>query len=227
MSSPLPGALLNWLEGRFLKVTSLGLVPNDSGSVEFLVTGTATSKVTYSNATLTTPSTTNGSGYVTLDSEGRPTDGAIYLAPGGYDAVVRDSDGVTLYTIENFEDSAGTFFAGLGTLFTQGAKDVTSGYTVLAADTFITVNSTGGANPCLVNLPAASARVAGTTTSGLPLTIKNVGNIPLSLVPNGSDTIEDSLTSFTVAAAATPDFPTVTIDSDGVSTWWVTSSHAL
>lgn len=226
----LPGALLNWVEGRFLKVTSLGLVPNDSGTLEFLVTGTNVAKVTYSDADLTTPSTTNGSGYVTLDSEGRPTDGAIYLQPGGYDVVVRDSDGTTLYTVENFEDNAGTFLASLGTISLEGRLDLTSGATLLQADNFDTINSTGGANPCIFNLLAASARVASATTSGFSITLKNVGNIAVSVTPNGSDTIENLWTSgspYTLPASDGTTFPTVTLASDGTSNWWITSSHGL
>jgi len=223
----LPGALLNWVEGRFLKVTSLGLVPNDSGTLEFVVTGTSTPKVTYADSDLTTPSTVNGSGYVTLDAEGRPTDGAIYLEPGGYDVTVRDSDDVELYTVENFEDNASTFFASFGTISTEGARDVTGGYTVLASDNLITVNDSG---TVVINLPAATARVAGTTTSGLPITIKNVGSGTLEITPNGSDTIEDVSTSgspYTMAAASSPSFPTITLASDGVSNWWLVSSHGV
>jgi len=223
----LPGAYVNWIEGRYTKVTSEGFLPNSDGTIEFLVTGTSTPAVTYANAQLTTPSTTNSDGYVTLDSEGFPSDGSICLAPGGYDAVVRDSDGATLYTREYFIDSAGTFFSSLGTISTEGARDVTDGYTVLASDNLITVNDSG---TVVINLPAATARVAGTTTSGLPITIKNVGSGTLEITPNGSDTIEDVSTSgspYTMAAAASPSFPTITLASDGVSNYWIVSSHGL
>ena len=66
-----------------------------------------------------------------------------------------------------------TAITTLGTISTDGARDVTNGYTVLASDNLITVNDSG---TVVINLPAATARVAGTTTSGLPITIKNVGS---------------------------------------------------
>jgi hypothetical protein len=118
------------------------------------------------------------------------------------------------------EDVGATFLDELGVTFATGATNVTSGYTVLSTDYLVTVDSSGGADPCLINLPAASAHTQ-------PLAIKNLGTTALSIVPNGSDTLEASLSSFSVPAASTPTFPTVELVPDGVSTWYVRASHGL
>jgi hypothetical protein len=108
--------------------------------------------------------------------------------------------------------------AGFGTALTAGGKDVTSGYTVLATDRLVTVASTGGANPCVLNLLPASDATQ-------PVTIKNTGTIALSVVPNGSDTLEGLNAAYTVAAASGALRPSIFIAPDGVSAWHIIASH--
>jgi hypothetical protein len=112
-------------------------------------------------------------------------------------------------------------FAGLGNILAEGAKNVTSGYSILSTDNLVTVNSTGGPSPALVNLPSATTRSTAGTGSGFQITIKNMGNVPLSIVPAGSDAIEGIAAAYAVAASASPLFRTVTLVSDGASAFWI------
>jgi hypothetical protein len=59
------------------------------------------------------------------------------------------------------------------------------------------------------------------------LTIKNLGNIALSVTPNGTDTLDTLAAVYTVPVAASPVFPTITIVSDGTSALYIASSHGL
>ena len=148
---------------------------------------------------------------------------AIFLSNAYlYDVVVSDADSVELYTREGVGNPAQITVASFGTISTQGAKLVTSGYTILSTDNLVTVSSTGGATPCIINLGAASARVAGSTTSGLALIIKNMGTVPLAITPAGADTIDSLAAPYSVPAASSPLFPTITLASDGSSAWWIT-----
>lgn len=208
----LPGSLLPWVQLQFSDASGVPLV---GGSVEFFVTGEASHKDTFAQADLD-PSSVNANP-LTLDAAGRAV---IFLEPGGYDVEVSDADGNLIYTVEGVEDVGATFLSSLGVTFATGATNVTSGYTVLSTDYLVTVDSSGGADPCLINLPAAASHTQ-------QVTIKNLGAIALSIVPNGSDTIEASLSSFSVAVAASPTFPSVVLVPDGVSTWYVLASHGL
>lgn len=208
----LPGSLVPWVNAQFTDDTG---VPLANGSVEFFATGTATHKDTFAQADLA-PASTNANP-LSLDSGGRAT---IFLETGGYDVFVYDADAVLIRTVAGVEDVGATFLSTIGTTFATGATNVTSGYTVLSTDYFVTVASTGGANPCLINLPSAASHTQ-------PVGIKNLGLVALSIVPNGSDTIDGTLTSFTVAAASSPTYPSVWLLPDGISTWWIASSHGL
>ena len=211
----LPGAWLPWIEGRFLIVTASGLEPNSGGWVYTFAAGTSTPLATYSNVTLTVANPTE----IELDSEGRiPSN--IYLLPQGYKFVVYDADLVQQYTVDNIEDIGQTFATTFGTLQTDGSKAVTSGYTVLATDRLVTVASTGGPDPCIVNLPAADEYTA-------LLTIKNVGTIDVDVTPNGIQTIDSVAAAYTIPAAASPSFPSLILASDGVSAWWILGSHKV
>jgi hypothetical protein len=103
---------------------------------------------------------------------------------------------------------------------TAGGKAVTSGYTVLDTDQLVTVASTGGASPCVINLLA----VADATQA---VAIKNTGTVALSVTPNASDTIDGSNTAFAVAAASGVTQPTIFLAPDGVSAWYILASHGL
>jgi hypothetical protein len=103
-----------------------------------------------------------------------------------------------------------------GNILTEGGSNVTTGYTVLDTDRLVTVDSSGGATT--INLLAA-----GDATQ--PLTVKNLGTNTVTVTPDGTDRI-DGLTSYVIAAAASPLFPTIMLASDGVSSWWILASHS-
>ncbi len=204
----LPGSLCLWLNQQF--TTDAGL-PLAGGLVEFFNTGLGTHKATYSNADLAIGHV--NANPVVLDAGGRAQ---IFLLTGGYDCTIKDSGGTLIRSISNFEDVGATFLGSLGVTMAGGARAVTSGYTILATDYLVTVNSTGGPNPCLINLPTSASRLQD-------ITIKNLGTVALSIVPNGSDTIDTTLTSFAIPAASSPTFPWHTFRPDGVSTYFVVS----
>jgi hypothetical protein len=208
----LPAGILPWIEMRFLLADG---TPNALGTVETYVAGTATPLATYSDVDLTVANPTT----IELGSDGRAAD-PIYLQPTGYKFIVKDVLGATIYTYDNVEDIGQTFASIFGIVLSQGGKQVASGYTVLATDRFVTVDSTGGPDPCLVNLLPAD-------TATQPVAIKNLGTIALAVTPDGADTIEGINAAFAVAAAATPNFPTIELVPDGVSAWLIRSSHGL
>lgn len=161
---------------------------------------------------------------IPLDSSGFC---AIFLQPFLYDFVVYDADMVQLYTREGVGNPGQIVAASAGNIQSQGSKNVDSGYTILSTDNLVTVTNASTTNPCVINLPAASARVAGGTTTGLALTIKNLSAQPLSIVPNGSDSLEDDTAAYAVPAAVFPLLPTITIVSDGESSWYITGGIGI
>jgi hypothetical protein len=105
-------------------------------------------------------------------------------------------------------------------VLSEGGKEVVSGYTVLTTDRLVTVDSTGGPNPCVINLPAASEATQ-------PLVIKNLGTVALAVTPNGADTIDTLASAYTVPVSATPVFPSIQMVPDGTSAWYILASHGL
>lgn len=208
-----PGGLLPWIELRFLKVTADGLEPNSNGYFKSFEAGLSTPLATYSDAELTTANPTT----VDFDADGRTTVD-VYLAPQGYKFEVYDSDDVLLYTVDDVEDIGGTFASQFGYLQTLGSKNVTSGYTVVPGDRLVTVASTGGPDPCIINLPDAA------DFTGM-LTIKNVGTVVVDITPAGIQTIDDVAAAYEIPVAASPEFPSVILVSDGVSNYWILASH--
>ena len=186
--------------------------PYAGGKLYAYIAGTSTPLDTYSDSTLTTPNTNP----IILDADGRL--GAVYLSATGYKFQLDDANDVTIFTADNCSDPAAVFVNSLGVELATGSRDVTSGYTITATDLCITVDSTGGASPCVINLPASSSR-------GLPVAIQNRGTEALAVTPNGSDTINGLAGAFTVAAAASPTFPSIWAWPDGVSDWIIVASH--
>lgn len=182
------------------------------GTLSFYIVGTSTPKAVYSTADGDVSLGTS----ITLDGDGRAP--AIYLAVDGYKVVLADSTGTIIWTQDQVETVGETVLATLGVTLATGSRAVTSTYEPVDTDLMVTVDGTGGANPCLITLPVAATR-------GPLLTIKNVGTVPLSLLPQGSDTIEGD-TSLTVPAAAAPNYPTLILASDGTA-WWVLASHGV
>lgn len=199
----IPAPIVPWIDRQFHDANGAPLV---YGFVYTYEAGTSTPKATYSDSDLVTPLANP----VVLDGDGRAT---IYLSPGGYKFKVSDSDDVELYTIDNVCDVGQTLFANLGEYLQEGAKGEATDYQVVPSDSLVTVD--GGT----VYLPAASER-------GFPLTIKNIGASPLIVAADGSDTFETGV-GLTLPAASSPDFPSVILASDGVSTWWILASHKV
>lgn len=212
MASTVPLSLLQF-PGQFFDPRDGTMLAG--GKLQFYQAGTTTPGTVYADvngtATLTNP--------VVLDTSGMAQ---IFLGPLLYDVVVSDTLSVQLYTVEGVGDPGQIVFTGLGNTFAQGSINQTSGYTVLSTDNLVTMASTGGANPCIVNLPAASVRSTLNAGNGLPLTIKNVGNVPLAVTPHGSDTIDLVNAAYTVGASTFPLLKTITLVSDGNSAWYIT-----
>src|SRR5262245_14592668 len=210
----MPAALLPWIKPQFSDAEG---VPVASGKLYSFVAGTTTPQPTYSDPDLAAghananPTLLNAAGEA-------PTN--LYLLPTGYKFRLDDANNVPLWTVDGVEDVGASAAARAGVAATAGGKNVTSGYTVLATDRLITVASTGGASPCVINLlPAATA----TQT----LTIKNVGTIALSIVPSGSNVIDGANAAMSVPAASGATQPTIGLAPDGVSAWYVIASHRL
>jgi hypothetical protein len=210
----MPAALLPWVKPQF---TDAEGHPVAGGQLYSYVAGTTTPQPVYTDVDLA-PAHAHPNP-ILLNAAGMATS-AIYLLPTGYKFTLTDADDVPLWTVDQVEDVGAVFAGGLGTALAAGGKDVTSGYTVLATDRLVTVASTGGANPCVVNLlPCADA--------SQPLAIKNTGTIPVSVTPNGSDSLEGASAAFTVPAASGTTRPTVWLVPDGVSAWHILASHGL
>src|SRR5262245_11020400 len=205
-------ALLPWVKPQFSNAAGS---PVASGKLYSFIAGTTTPQPTYSDPALDTPHA--NANPIILNAAGEsPT--LIYLLPTGYKFRLDDANAVTLWTVDGVEDVGAAFAAGFGVGLTAGGKAVTSGYTVLATDRLVTVNSTGGPSPCVINLPA----VSGATQT---VVIKNTGTVALSVVPNGSDTLDGVNAAFTIAAASSPMQPTIELAPDGVSAWYILASH--
>ncbi len=185
--------------------------PLAGGFLQFYIAGTTTPQDTFSDSDLD-PMHAN-TNPIELDAAGRSTT-PIYLLPIGYKVVLMDADSVTIWTRDEIE-GWNVFPQTWGTLLTEGSSNVTTGYTVLDTDRLVTVDSSGGATT--INLLAA-----GDATQ--PLTIKNLGTNTVTVTPDGTDRI-DGLTSFVIAAASSPTFPSIMMASDGVSSWWILASH--
>ena len=175
------------------------------------VSGTSTPQATYSDSDLTVANTNP----VVADADGRF--GAIYLLPTSYKFILADAADEIIYTQDAYGNPGELFAGNFGTAQTTGTFDVVSGYTVISTDRLVTVDSTGGADPCIVNLPAASTRTQ-------PVAIKNMGTVVLAVTPNGSDHIDEVTTAYTLEAAASPEFPCVWLFpvSGG---WYIIASH--
>ncbi len=204
----LPFALCPWLNRQFFDDNG---VPLAGGFVHTLEANTSDDKDTYADADTVSP--TPNTNPVPLDSAGRCT---MFLEAGAYDFEVMNADSVVQYVVEGVEDIGLTFLSTQGQQMAEGARDVTSGYTVLSTDNTITVDSTGGADPCLINLPIVADR-------GQDLTIVNLGTVPLSIVPNGAETINFVAAAFEVVESASPLLSVITLRPDPSSNWIVVS----
>ncbi len=207
----LPGTLVPWLGPL---ATPDGL-PAAGWQLHFVETGTSTDKDTYPTADLDIPNPNP----VVLDAGGWP-EVAIFLLTGGYDMEILDADDTLQKTFIQVEDVGRTFLSQLGVVLGTGSVGVTSGYTVLDTDQLVLVSSTGGSDPCVINLQPVGDR-------GLPLCIKNMGTVAIAVTPDGTDTIESIAGPYTIPAAASPLYPAITLNPDGENGMWITASHGI
>jgi hypothetical protein len=210
-----PGALIPWIEQRFLDADGAPLI---GGKVWTYAAGTSTPLATYTDVDLDPGSAHTNP--IILDGEARPEDGPIFLAATGYKFVVMDADDVTQYTVDMIENVGQVFAGTFGNILAEGSKNVTSGYQVLTTDRLVTVDSTGGADPCVITLPAAADATQ-------PVCIKNLGSVVLAVTPSGTDTIDTQLGEYEVPVAANPVAPCIWLAPDGVSGWFILGSHGL
>jgi hypothetical protein len=206
-----PGALLPWIERQFNDANG---EPLSGGKLRSYVAGTSTPLATYSDALLTVANQVE----IVLDADGRTPD-PVRLLPQGYKFVLLDADDVEQYTYDDVTPP--TLFADLfGRVMAEGSKDVNTGYQVLLTDRFVTVDATEVTDPCVLTLPTASDATQA-------VAIKNMAAVVVEVTPAGSDTIESIAGAYSVPAAASPNFPTIELVSDGVSAWLIRSSHGL
>lgn len=131
---------------------------------------------------------------------------SIYPPLGGYKEVLKDADGVAVYSADHLENVAETFLGTQANIQTQGSQSVTGTYNVADTDNWITSEG------ATVNLPDAANR-------GTVLAIQSMSATATSVVPNGSQTVNGLTGTFTIAGASSPSFPTVWFYSDGISNW--------
>jgi len=193
-------------------------LPLAGGFISFFVVGTATPKNVFHDVDLTTSWTQP----VQLDDTGRAT---IYLEPGGYSATVTDSAAVPQsIDLTAFEDIGQTFFDTLNTGGPPTVVTVTSGYTVLDTDMIVLVNSSGGADPCIINLLPSADFIQS------ELTIKNIAEIDLAVTPDGFDTLDLIAGPYTVPGSVIPMCPSITITTNpGTTTgnWYIKSGLGI
>lgn len=191
--------------------------PLADGYLKFFSVSSSTPKAVYSDS----QGNISLGVQVALDSAGRLP--SVFLAnDGGYLVEVYTSAGVLVTTLsgDEVENVAEVFLAGLGAYQAQGARDVVSEYTVLADDQLVTINDTG---TVIINLPVLADRTES-------ITLKNVGSGTVDITPDAAESIEglSAGTAYSLPAASSPDFPTVTLlPSAGDNSWWIQSSHAL
>lgn len=207
--------LIPWVNEQF---TDDDGNPLSGGKVETYIAGTLTPLQTYTDVAGVTPHANP----IVLNADGRAPS-PIYLLPRGYKFIIRKSDNTVVETRDNVQNVGQVFAETFGNVLSGGSKDVTSGYTILDTDRLITVNSTGGPNPCIINLPSAATRTQ-------PIGVKNVGTVAISLTPQAAQFIDKLAAAavFTIPAAASPSFPTLWLLPDqGLVTWWIVASHKV
>lgn len=209
----LPLALLPVVRQRFFKLTADGLEPLSGGQLQFFTAGTSTPREVFADSEGVTSLGTE----VDLDADGYSP--SIYVSPIGYKVRLVDEDDVQIFQQDNVEDVGAAFASLSGKIQTEGSKDVTAGYEIVETDNLVTVNEPT-TDPAPIILPDAAER-------GLPLIIKNLGATEVAVTPQSPQTIDNVAAAYTLPVAASPNFPTIELISDGVSNWWVRSSHAL
>lgn len=205
----LPLGLLPVPRHRFFDASG---APLAGGTLSFFVAGTSTPKSVFSDVDGLIPIGTT----VTLDAGGWAE--AIYLSPAGYKVVLKNSAGVQQFAQDNVHNLP-SLIGRLGIIFVAGSKTATDGYEIDDEDYLVLVNEPT-ADPATVALPPSADRTQD-------ITIKNVGPTAVNVTPDGAETIDTVAAAYNLPAASSPNFPTITLRPDGVSGYYIVSSHGL
>jgi hypothetical protein len=207
-----PGTLIPWVQMTFVDANG---DPLAAGKVAFKVTGTNTDKDTFDNADLD-PSNVN-TNPVILDADGRPTSGAIFLEPGGYDVFVYDEDDVLVYSVSGVEDVGATFLSQLGQTFSAGTRDAADGYTIDEDDFTVTLLPVAGGD---YYLPSVVGR-------GQPVTLINKSPSVTATIHTfgGVQGFNGVVTTLTIPAGTSPIFSGVTLEPSTSDTSWFTTAY--
>ncbi len=207
----IPGALCPWVDRTFWGNTSGVWQPVANGLLYCYAAGTQTPQDVFHDADLTSAWTNP----VQLDADGRAT---VFLDALGYHFTLYDENAVQVWDVDGVSDLAQLYLGVLGVATTTSA--VTSGYQILSTDNLVTINSTGGPDPCIITLQLAADRLT-------PLTLKNIGDTAIAVTPQAGETIEGLAAVFTIPASSSPTFPSLLMRSDGVTNYWIDASHGL
>lgn len=162
------------------------------GRVYWYDAGTSTPKVTWKNEDESTPHTL---AYITLEADGRPPGGAIFIR-GSYKLVIKTADGgTTLQTIDYINEYDQFDFTGLTATIadlnstTTTAVSITGTYNVVVGDRGKTLMCNASTGNVTVNLLAAV-----TAGNKFKIWIKKVDNSTntVTIVPSGIQTIDGS-----------------------------------
>ncbi len=204
------GSLLPWIKPQFFTADG---VPAAGAKLHAYVTRTTTDQDTFSQADLdpmsanTNPLILDAGGYLQV---------SVYLSPVGYTFLLTDADDVELWSVDDVQDVGQVFANTWGSLL--GAPTTyTTGQTIPATERYARINSSAGATTIFLSAAADMTQ---------PLTIKNMGSNTVTVTPDGTDTIDGTLSSFVIPLAASPVFPSVLLASDGVSDVSILASHA-
>ncbi len=177
----------------------------------------STPQFLYADSLLTTPLTNP----VLADAGGFFPE--MFMLHVGYDLRLKTTLDVTVRSALDVEDIGASFLGNLGLFLSDGARDVASGYTVLATDLLITTDSTDATDPFVLNLGLVANRT-------YPLCIKHQSAFDCEVTPDGTNSIDGLAvgTVYTIPAAASPNFPSIWLvpDDDGV-TYRIVASHGL
>jgi hypothetical protein len=203
------GALLPWVKPQFL--TAAG-VPVAGGFLFFYTAGTTTLQATFADVDLTTPNTNP----IILDSGGQSAT-PIYLQAIGYKVRLLAANGSQLWERDNVEDLGQVFENTWGQLLGDWTT-YTNGQVIPVTERYARINSSSGSTTIYLSAAADMTQ---------PLTIKNMGANAVTVTPDGTDTLEGSLLTYVIPAAATPLFPSVLLGSNGISDISILASHGI
>lgn len=130
--------------------------------------------------------------------------GPIYLQPESYKFILKDADDNIIWTQDEVQDVGQVFLNTLGAYLAEGGKDQTSGYTILAADNFVSISDADGNDPAEVNLQPSADR-------GQDITIQNKTAVDLDVIPDGAETINAQAGAYTIPSGTAPDYPAITL----------------